>query len=514
MADIKVDIVSVFSGKKAFADAAKSTINLQTQVKNLAKTYLGLFTVQRLASAQFNAAKAFAADDKAAKTLSKTLDNLGLAFADPATKTFIADLEKQFGVVDDLLRPAFQRLLTTTGDFYKSQDLLKTALDLSAASGQDVVSVAGDLSKAYVGQTRALAKYGIGLTQAELKAMSFEDVQKRINSLFGGQATIAVESYAGKFDRLNVAIKNANETLGKGFLEGLSNIGGGDTAGFDNTLSFIDSLSQKAAKFQSNFGVGVGQFLAILRGDLAAAKALGESASKGTPFMGAIPSIQTELNKKAAWDRINQYKKENALQAKLLAAKKAELKAAKDAEALKKAGNLFDAQQTEIIAALKGKITDDERKRLELQLALITGNATEASKLAGELGKAQGLSQGLVDFLKDLPDAKNPFAGWATYLDAIQAQILKIATAGSVTGSQTPATMSNAAGMNVNDMTDYIYSGGAKSGQLVPQVTVNVSGSVISQGQLVDEIRQGLLDSSLSGSGSTVNRLKGTFATL
>ncbi len=69
MADLKIDIASVFSGKKAFADAAKSTINLNSQVKNLAKSYLGLFTAQQLARRSFDAAKAFAADDKAARVL-------------------------------------------------------------------------------------------------------------------------------------------------------------------------------------------------------------------------------------------------------------------------------------------------------------------------------------------------------------------------------------------------------------------------------------------------------------
>jgi len=159
--NVKIDIAAEFVGKKAFTDAAKQTIGLNNQVKTLAKSYLGLFTVQRLGRAGFNAAKAFAEDDKAARVLTQSLDNLGLAFADPAVKTFIADLEKQFGILDDQLRPAYQRLLTTTGDVAKSQSLLRTALDLSAASGADVVSVAGDLSKGYVGQTRALAKYGI-----------------------------------------------------------------------------------------------------------------------------------------------------------------------------------------------------------------------------------------------------------------------------------------------------------------------------------------------------------------
>jgi len=516
MADLRIDIASVFSGKKAFTDATKQTLSLNSQVKTLAKSYAGLFTIQRLGRAQFNAAKAFAADDKAARVLSRSLDNLGLAYADPAVRTFIADLEKQFGVLDDQLRPAFQRLLTTTGDVAKSQSLLKTALDLSAASGVDVVTVAGDLSKGYVGQTRALAKYGLGLTQAELKAMKFEDVQAKINSLFGGQAAVAVDTYSGKFNRLNVAIANANETLGKGFLEGLTAIGGGGTQGFDNTLNFIENLSQAASKFQRNFGIGVGQFLAVLRGDFAAVKALGESASKSTPFMGAIPSIETELNKKAAWDRINQYKKENALQAKLLAAKKAELKAAKDAAALKKASNLFDAEQTAIVAALKGKITEDERKRLELQLALITGNTTEASKLAGELGKAQGLSAGLIAYLKDLPDAKNPFAGWAAYLDAIEAQVRRIAVSGATGGGGSSAAItSNFGNVGLGDMSDFIP---ANPGQRAfsPGVTAGspVSVVVMLDGQeLAGAITKVQTNNSLSGRQIEISRRTGTFAT-
>ena len=506
MADLKVDIATVFSGKKAFADAAKATIGLNNQVKTLAKSFFGLFTVQRLARSQYNAAKAFAADDKAARTLSRSLDNLGLAYADPAVKNFISDLEKQFGVLDDQLRPAFQLLLTTTGDVAKSQSLLRTALDLSAASGQDVVSVAGDLSKGYVGQTRALAKYGIGLTQAQLKAMSFEEVQARINSLFGGQAQVAVDTYSGKFDRLNVALKTAQETLGKGVLDSLTNIGGGGNAGFDNTLNFIDSLAQKAAKFQSNFGIGIGQFLAILRGDLAAAKALGENAGKSAPFMGSIPSIQSEVNKKVAWDRINQYKKEAALQAKLLAAKKAELKAAKDQEALKKAGTLFDVQQAQIIAALKGDITNEERKRLELQLAIITENASAASKLAGELAKSQGLSQSLVAYYSSLPDAKNPFSGWITTL--LNAQQLAASIANGNYSAAPMTSMATGYGVtgqqySLPNASQFTAAGGV-------DVTVNVNaGSVIAQEGLVDVIRDSLLNDSLQAKFAAIYRQGG-----
>jgi len=92
-ANVKIDIAAEFVGKKAFTDAAKQTIGLNNQVKTLAKSYLGLFTVQRLGRAGFNAAKAFAEDDKAARVLTQSLDNLGLAFADPSVRNFIADLE-------------------------------------------------------------------------------------------------------------------------------------------------------------------------------------------------------------------------------------------------------------------------------------------------------------------------------------------------------------------------------------------------------------------------------------
>ena len=443
MADLKIDIASVFSGKKAFQDAAKSTIGLNNQVKTLAKSYLGLFTIQRLGRSSFNAAKAFAADDKAARVLTQSLDNLGLAFADPSVKTFIADLEKQFGILDDQLRPAFQRLLTTTGDVAKSQQLLRTALDLSAASGADVVSVAGDLSKAYVGQTRSLAKYGIGLTQAELKAMEFEEVQTRINTLFGGQASVAVDTYAGALQRLSVSANNAKEIIGGGLLDALAALGGGGEGGLTNTLNLIEKTSTALSTFIRKFGLALGVSAQVFTGNIAGANALiaGER-NRGRDMSGITPAIRAELQKAAA-DKAAKKNRDA-----LLKTTKEQTKAIKEQTALQKAGTLFDIQQTQIIAALKGDISAEERKRLELQLAILTGNTSEASKLAGELAKAQGLSKELTAYLKNLPDAKNPFTAWKSYLDMLEAQVRAIASVqpGAVT-TNVPAAMGNPQGI-------------------------------------------------------------------
>jgi len=502
MADLKIDIASVFSGKKAFQDAAKSTIGLNSQVKNLAKSYLGLFTAQRLGRAGFNAAKAFAADDKAARVLTQSLDNLGLAFADPSVKSFIADLEKQFGVLDDQLRPAYQRLLTTTGDVAKSQSLLRTALDLSAASGQDVVTVAGDLSKGYVGQTRALAKYGIGLTQAQLKAMSFEEVQTRINSLFGGQATVAVDTYSGALARLSVSANNAKEVIGGGLLDALAALGGGGEGGLTNTLNLIEKTSTALATFIRRFGVGAGIGIKLLKGDFKGAMALGQAEqNRGKDTSGLTPAIKTELQKAAAAKALA---KAGTQQVKNT---KAQTAAIKEQTALTKANTLFDLQQTQIIAALKGDISNEERKRLELQLAILTGNTTEASKLAGELAKSQGLSQQLAAYLASLPDAKNPFTAWKSYLDMIESQVARIA-AGNV---QTVPT-SMASGYGVTGTQYSLPQGSQFTTDAGVNVTVNVNaGSVIAEEGLKDVLRDSLLSDSLSAKFAAIYRQGGSF---
>ena len=512
MADLRIDIASEFVGAKAFKQADTATSALSKQVTRLAKSYLSVVGAQKLLRGSANAVKAFAADDKAAQVLTRSLDNLGLAFADPSVRSFIAELEKTFGVLDDQLRPAFQRLLTTTGSVAESQKLLTTALNLSAASGIDVVTVAGDLSKGYVGQTRALAKYGIGLTQAQLKAMSFEEVQTRINTLFGGQAQLAADSYSGSLDKLAVASANAQVAIGRGLVDALSVLGGGGQGGLANIINLIDKASSGLETFIRRFGVGLAQAKALLSGNLGEFARIGQAeANRGKGVSGITPAVQAEL-KKAAVEKaaLKRSKEQSAVLAK-------NTKAIKEQTALQKAGTLFDAEQTAIVAALKGKISEDERKRLELQLALLTGNTTEASKLAGEIGKAQGLSAGLIAYLKNLPDAKNPFAGWAAYLDAIEAQVKRIALGGTAMGTSVGGTIAGGSMTGPIPGSTQVYPGDFGNGGAVGapiSVTVNVGGSVISEGELVDVVRNGLINSSLSGAGSLVARRTGTFATL
>ena len=164
--------------------------------------------------------KAAIADEKAQTQLALALEN-----ATGATKGQIAATEQSIlqmslatGVADDQLRPALQRLVLSTGDITKAQDLLSVALDVSTATGKPLETVANALGKAYDGNTAALGKLGIGLSSAELKTMSFEQVQGRLSDLFGGAAAANAETYAGKIARVQVAFSEAKETLGTALL--------------------------------------------------------------------------------------------------------------------------------------------------------------------------------------------------------------------------------------------------------------------------------------------------------
>jgi hypothetical protein len=315
------------------------------------------------------AVKAFAADDKAAKVLSKTLDNLGLAFADPAVTKFISDLERQTGVLDDKLRPAYQMLLTSTGDYIKSQDLLRTALDLSAMSGVDVVSVTADLSKAYQGNTRGLMKYQLGLNKTELAAMSFEEILTRVAEVSSGQAQLAADSFSGSLDKLTVAGANASEILGRDLVTALASLGGAD--GLPKTLSLIESVAGALGKAIISFsrfiavldvitGAGLFKMYGELEKLFKEFDALDAAQRKATSGSGTFSSY----NSKKAADALAlaNAKKITALtkeqqkaQAKILADKKSQAILDKANLALAKGSDVFNMDAIQLNAALIGQ---------------------------------------------------------------------------------------------------------------------------------------------------------------
>ena len=157
---------------RGFKKAESAASKLNKTLRNLG---LALGTTA-LVSYGRAAVKAFAADEAAANRLATAVDNLGLSFSQVQVATFIDNLERSAAIADDVLRPAFQGLLTTTGSLTQSQKLLNDAIQISRASGVDLATVATDLGKGYVGITRGLIKYNTGLTRAEITTKSFNEI--------------------------------------------------------------------------------------------------------------------------------------------------------------------------------------------------------------------------------------------------------------------------------------------------------------------------------------------------
>ena len=164
--------------------------------------------------------KAAIADEAAQNRLANALKNVT-----GATDAQIASVEKQieqmslsFGIADEQLRPAFQRLATATGDLSKANDSLGLALDISASTGKSVEQVANALSKAYEGNTGALSRLGVGLSAAEIKSLGLDGTMKQLAQTFGGAATEQANTLEGQIQRLRVGFDEAKESLGAALL--------------------------------------------------------------------------------------------------------------------------------------------------------------------------------------------------------------------------------------------------------------------------------------------------------
>lgn len=160
--------------------------------------------------------KAAVEDEKAQISLAKTLKNTTGATKDQikAVEDQILKMSLATGVSDDKLRPSFEKLVRATSDVTKAQELQTLALDIAAGSGKDLETVSAALAKAYDGNNGALGRLGVGLSTAELKSMSLEDVTNSLAKTFGGQALAQAETFSGKMDRMKVAFDEAKESVG------------------------------------------------------------------------------------------------------------------------------------------------------------------------------------------------------------------------------------------------------------------------------------------------------------
>lgn len=437
--NIRIDIASVFKDK-GFKQADKASGVLDEKFKKLARTFVTVFSTAAIIKFGKESVKAFEEDEKAAVRLGQALKGLNLGFATPEIENYLSALEKSTSVSDDELRPAFQRLAQTTRSVAMSQDLLATAIDVSAGSGVDLQTVANDLSRAFVGQTRGLTKYNLGLTQAELKTIRFEQIQSKLNEQFGGQRSALLDTYGGKVIQISTAYERMQETVGSGLVDAFGMLAGEN--GIQGATKSMEEFGIIGADVIRGIGFYVGQVTSQIGGSGGLMQAITGTAMTGNPLAAAIVALQKagERTRPLMFPTLGIG--QPGVDAKLKAIEEEAIKRQKELERLRlksikqqeklnrlkqlsakidQAAGKFDEKRIQIQAALQGNLSAEERKRLtelllieETKEAIADQDVERAEKLLKELERLQSETTILAENLIDL-EAGNPFAQWDQY---------------------------------------------------------------------------------------------------
>lgn len=226
--------------------------------------------------------KAAAEDAQGQAVLAKTLKNSSGATDDQITsiEDLISSMTLATGVADDDLRSGLGTLVRATGNSTKAFDLLKSAMDISAATGKPLEATTSALAKGFLGQMGALKKLGIPLDASILKSKDFAGAMEAVNEQFGGSQEALSNSAVGRFDRLKNAFGEASETLGTALLPAFEKI-----VGFATNI--LIPAFEKVSKIFDEKGLG-----GVL-------ELLGQKLKEGIPI--ALAALKDLLVKMGNW---------------------------------------------------------------------------------------------------------------------------------------------------------------------------------------------------------------------
>jgi hypothetical protein len=221
---INIPIISEFDGKgiskavQEFKQLETAGEKAQFAIKKAALPAAA--ALGGLAVAGFQAAKAAMEDEKSAAELARTLKTSTQATNRQvaATEDMIGAMTLATGVADTDLREALATLARGMGSTELASQNLQLAMDISAATGKDLTTVSEALSKAYNGQTTALAKLDPSMRGLVKEGASFNEIGAIMAETFGGAAATAAETAEGRFNRMKVAIGETQESIGTALL--------------------------------------------------------------------------------------------------------------------------------------------------------------------------------------------------------------------------------------------------------------------------------------------------------
>jgi len=208
--------------KKGLDDAEKVVNKSADNIADFGKKAAVAFAVAGAAVTAFavSAVKAAAEDEKGRKSLEQTIRSNTQA-TDEQIRSIDNYISKQSiatATTDDVLRPAFARLIRSTNDVAKAQDLLSLAQEIATATGKPLEVVTNALGKSFDGQNAALGKLGLGIDAASLKTMSHEQIMQQLKGTYNGFIENEATNAEFKFKQLTIALDETKEKIGTALL--------------------------------------------------------------------------------------------------------------------------------------------------------------------------------------------------------------------------------------------------------------------------------------------------------
>jgi hypothetical protein len=221
---LAIPIISSYDGDgvlkaiKSFQQLETNSEKAQFAIKKAAvpaAAAIGALTVA-LGDAVSAAIADTAAQEKLAGQLARTTGATDAQIK--ANEDWISTQGKLLGYTDDQLRPALSKLATQTHDLTKAQEGVALAMDIATATGKPLETVTTALEKAYGGNEKALAKLSPELKDMIKSGMNLDEVMGVLSKTFGGAASEAANTTAGKFKLMKISLDETKESIGASLL--------------------------------------------------------------------------------------------------------------------------------------------------------------------------------------------------------------------------------------------------------------------------------------------------------
>jgi hypothetical protein len=466
MADVRIDIATQFTGKKAFKQAETATEKLNKGVKNLARN-LG-YAFGTAAVVAYGKASVKAALESQAEQ--ERLNNI-LRVTTGATQSQIdvlndqADALERIGVVTGgSIKMTQSQLATFDLQISTIKTLTPAILDYvtaekgATASASDFKSMTNGLAQALNGNFASLTRTGFVLdevtkntikngTETERAAAlvkvlnsTYKDFNANLRLTDSGQMQVLANTAKEVQTNIGIGIIDALKLLSSDTtVESLANNMRNTSIYLQDVIVGVGVLAQKLKNIPllGDFNVGmipiVGSYIEILR-------AAGRERREVTVFNKNEHKAKQQILKvdskadKLSKTQLSTAKKLAATQKQIAAEKKKQEVLDKASLLLAEGQKVFDEEGIQLAAAAQGKLTEEERARLalktdifNLEAAINEGNITAAAQLANSMVlNAQKLAMLRTDMV-GLNDVQNPFSMWLLTIQRMAYELSQLA---------------------------------------------------------------------------------------